>query len=520
MIKYVRKYQQRSVYLFIPLIQLAHRQFAASDCGPIMTGLQEGNQIQVRIRYDCCQIILQMVRAHVHRYLCSLNLSGQEGLIMAITTVNSFDGRVKSHIDLRTLGRNVSKIAQGDDYKKNWDEMTTVQRLFHILTLGLWRPGLESTEKTEIHNKIHNIVTSLLIELSNHEPELQEGGAVKLHLPGGFVNCVLQGGEYHLDDEDDTSNRYSLPRDEVDRIRQVTQFFTCIDCYETDRKIPLPFLEKDKSNPEIGMAAIYQAIKEIALVDFDGLLPGYKLQDERLRGGVALTARDLTSVLGDIDRDFGSTATQLKISGIDVPAKVIMELLCNFGWVTGIDGAQMVVPEKIPTTISRDLAEKVLNDVSLNDGDREKVISTLSAPGAFEMILTTVCQGVIAEPYTALANVVDTYWWNSGAESIWPTKATEQGYPLTWDKMRLLSIENHDGVCRAYTRQVEIVPMTIDNRMYPCCAVSQFELGPREGAVKQTVSTVAGDEEFLGIGLQLRDCSYALLKTPGEYEKK
>lgn len=434
---------------------------------------------------------------------------------MEITTVKSFDGRVKSNIALRDFAH-VLKIDQNADYKKAWTEMTPVQKLLHILTLGLWRPGLGNTEKTEIHN----LVTSLLIELKNHQSELLAGRTVKLHIRDDEVNCVIQGSEYYLYDDADTKNSYSLLREEVDTIRRSTQLFDGIDFYETDRKIPLPFLEEDKSILEIGESAIkqalmdiHQAMVDIDLLDFEGLLPGCELQDESLRGVVTLQNRDVKSVFGDVVRDFD---VRLRIDGINVPGKIIADLLRNFEGGT----EKKVLPEKIPTTISRELAEKVLNlnGVLLNKCDREKVISTLSSPGTFEMILACRSQGAIMDSHAGLVRAAYPYWWEGKGAHILSDKAMQRGYSQAWSSVCLYSIENHDGECRVYTRHIDFIAMTLHDRIYPCCGISQFELGPRKGAVKQTVSTVNGDEDFLGIGLQQRDFRYVLFKTSEEYK--
>lgn len=394
---------------------------------------------------------------------------------MAITVVKSFDSRVKSHIDLCAF----KDIVKCDIYKKNWGDMTPVQKLLHVLTLGLWRPGVGNTEKTEIHN----FVTSLLIELNNHEKELQgrdSSEPVELHIADSVINCVIERKGFTLYDN---TNRVFLSHKDRDVLQNATKILPGQLCYISNQSFQQPTPQGASEILSL-MERLDDSVRRLPL----NKVTQSEVELKELKG----------SLQGDIFRQFRpQSRTRLFIGGVSVPTRVIFDLL---GWKASSGCA---LPDRLPTTLSRDQVKEVLSSVELNDSDRDKVISTLSAPGAFEMILTISGQGFVSTAESDLITCLgpDVVLASTGLVSWMNNSASSYGYNSSWNESVSFSLENHEGGCRAICQYLEITSLITEGKPYSFCKVKQVQLDSRPGEIKESMSSAEGDHDFIGLGL-------------------
>lgn len=388
---------------------------------------------------------------------------------MGTISVETSGRRLSEPSRLLNIKQNLQVVKDNYDGKP-WYEMTTVQKLFYILTLGLWRPEFNNAkEKLEIYNLVTGLLTQLqnLSESSNSCEPLAD-----LRIGDMELQCRIDRKGYTLIDHHDS---IFISHDEFKKIR------------EAQGIVPdgtIPFYE-------------YETVETMSTA-FDSI------NNSAIMGMPFERAEQFTvdpSFLGANSSDFYRGIANKEICIWTIQGVRIQnpeEFFINI--VSQLDknyANTHVLPDYLPTTLLPAQVTEALKSVPLSEDDRNKVFNTLITPGAFEILIAITFQGLVA-PAEILNNSQ-----NSGA--FYNAVNDAEGTPLyEWKNSNntyTFSVDVQDSQCRAVARYFLPKLIAREGVIKPCYSIPQAELRSRSENLRERVSLNKTSDNPIGVGL-------------------
>lgn len=391
---------------------------------------------------------------------------------MAITSVDVFGKLNTGHLRLDDIKEGLQVIKE-EHVGKPWDEMTAIQKIFCILTFGLWRPEFNIAEKAERHNLIANLFTQLYNLTIHSTPST--GEPVALRIGGESLMCEVDNRGYTLSDHRDS---VFLSYEEFETMRNVLKIVPEMQtvCYRLEPE--QPFAVTVKSMTTLG---------EVIRIEDPTMMPCQHGSSSVIK------QRDITgSMSADVFRAIGKEGSWT-VQGVRISGEVIRNILSGLDK----DGTeQKVLPSHLPTSLFSAQVTEALEPFPLSADERQKVIDTLTTPGAFEMLIIIMRQGLLGKEH-----VRATLPMKDVMETAPALDVRESWYGSS---LSTYSVDVQDMTCRAVSRSYLPVPIDTGHGIQAACVVTQAEVSPRPGGKhSEYVSLNPEDSDCVGLGMPI-----------------